>query len=495
MSSRWIQLGTLSLLITPGTWLMAQTPKVDRDNGLLPPVVQVMAKEPIEEDEIVVELIKAMPKTREQMKITSNGEFKTIKVKREKMDEPIHMTVTEPGKAADMPVEMKVEKAEKPVDRKAEKHELKTEKVVPVRRDEPLAFLPLEKQQALPVVQTPTQPSPLRPTTPARLPDEHLSKVVKVPVRENAYGDWKMPEMQWPDWMISHTGVPTDSIEFLPPSLSESNVGWIDSALIGNQVRFRYDARWKNPTPDRAEFFVGRSKQYFDGFEISGRGFSVPESNIDMFEGTTYVEYAFTPRLSGFMEMPVRYIRPTENPSAIGGGDFNLGFKLAYFAMPDQVQTFQLRLIFPTGSESRGLGTGHSVIEPSLLLWQKLSQDFTLESELRNWIPVGGLNYSGFTLRYALGLSYDMYRGESISIKPVTELIGWSTLRGLQSDFIDSLPTFQTTSSAVGTVIESAWGVRGTVYGNCDYYAGYSFALTTPTWFEHNLRAELRWRF
>jgi len=484
MSSRWIQLGTLSLLIAPGTWLMAQTPKADSGSGLLPPVVQVMAKEPIEEDEIVVELIKAMPKTREQMKIKGDGEFKTIKVKREKMDEPISISDTEPGKAA-----------EKAVEKKVEKTAVKTEKVIPVRRDEPLNFLPQEKQQALPVTQVPAPASPLAPTAPSRIPDELVPKVIKVPVRENAYGDWKMPEMQWPDWMTSHEGVPNHSIEFLPPSLAESNVGWIDSALIGNQVRFRYDARWKNPTPDRAEFFVGRSKQYFDGFEINGRGFAVPESNIDMFEGTTYVEYAFTPRLSGFMEMPVRYIRPTENPTAIGGGDFNLGFKLAYFAMPDQVQTFQLRLIFPTGSESRGLGTGHSVIEPSLLLWQKLSQDFTLESEIRNWIPVGGLNYSGYTLRYALGLSYDMYRGDSFSIKPVTELIGWSTLRGLQSDFINSLPTFQTTSSAVGTVIESAWGVRGTVYGNCDYYAGYSFALTTPTWFEHNLRAELRWRF
>lgn len=488
MSSRWIQLGTLTLLIAPDTWLMAQAPKTDSGSGLLPPVVQVMAKEPIEEDEIVVELIKAMPRTREQMKITSNGEFKTIKVKREKMDEPITMTETEPGKAAEKTVEKTVEK-------KVEKTVEKPEKIVPVRRDEPLTFLPQEKQQALPVTQVPAQSSPLAPTTPARLPDELAPKLVKVPVREKAYGDWQMPEMQWPDWMNSHTGVPNDSIEFLPPSLSESNVGWIDSALIGNQVRLRYDARWKNPTPDRAEFFVGRSKQYFDGFEINGRGFAVPESNIDMFEGTTYVEWAFTPRLSGFMEMPVRYIRPTENPTAIGGGDFNLGFKLAYFAMPDQVQTFQLRLIFPTGSESRGLGTGHSVIEPSLLLWQKLSQDFTLESEIRSWIPVGGLNYSGFTLRYGLGLSYDLYRAENISIKPVTELIGWSTLRGLQSDFIDSLPTFQTTSSAIGTVMESAWGVRGTVYGNCDYYAGYSFALTTPTWFEHNLRAELRWRF
>lgn len=472
MSLSWIQLGILSLLIAPGTGVLAQAPKAHRDGGLMPPVIQVMAKEPIDEEEITVEVIKAMPKTREQMKPKGDGEFRTIKIKRDKTDEPISMTTTEPGK---------------PV--------AKTENLMTVRRDEPLNFMPKATQQPLPIVQVPAPTLPAAPVAPARLQEERPTKLVKVNVRESAYGDFAMPEMQWPDWMSSPAGVPTDSIEFLPPSLAESNVGWIDPALIGNQVRFRYDARWKNPTPDRAEFITARNKQYFDGFEISGRGFSVPESNIDMFEGVTYVEWAFTPRISAFMEMPVRYIRPDENPKAIGGGDFNLGAKIAYFSMPDQVQTFQLRLIFPTGSDGKGLGTGHTVIEPSLLLWQKLSERFTLESELRNWIPVGGLNYSGYTLRYALGLSYDLYRGDSISVKPVAELIGWSTLRGLQSDFINSLPTFQTTSSAQGTVIESAWGLRGTVFGNCDYYAGYSFALTTPTWFEHNLRAELRWRY
>ncbi len=475
MSSRWLQLGTLSLLIAPGTWVFAQAPKADRDGGLLPPVIQVMAKEPIEEEEITVELIKAMPKVREQVKKAEDSNFKVIKIKRDKTDEPISITSSEPARVVE----------------KTEKHD----KVVAARRDEPLNFVPIEKQQALPTLQTPPQAAPVAAAAPAKLMEERPTRLVKVPVRENAYGDWSMPEMQWPDWFSSKPCTVADGEDFKIPGLGESNVGWIDSALIGNQVRFRYDARWHNRTPDRAEFITGRNKQFFDGFEISGRGFEVPESNIDMFEGITYVEWAFTPRISAFMEMPVRYIRPNENPTAFGGGDFNMGFKFAYFALPDQVQTFQLRLIFPTGSDGHGLGTGHTVIEPSLLLWQKLSENFTLESELRNWIPVGGLNYSGYTLRYALGLSYDLYQGESFSVKPVTELIGWSTLRGQQSDFIDTLPTSQVTSSAQSTVIESAWGLRGTVWGNCDYYTGFSYALTSTTWFQYNLRAELRWRY
>lgn len=482
MSLRWRHLGLLSVFVIWGNQANAQAPRAERDGGLLPPVVQVVAKEPIDEEEITVELIKVMPKTREEKVKNDLGEnFKVIKIKREKTDEPISISSEEVAKPA--PAKAVEKSAEKP-----------TEKIVKVRRDEPLNFLPAEKQKALPTSTTGSTPTATL-TAPGVIVEERAPRVIKVPVREPVMSDWTLPELSWPASLTPSCRLASDACDSAMPTLADSNVGWIDSALIGTQARLRYDARWRNPHPDRAEFFVGRSKQYFDGFDISGRGFEVPESNIDMFEGTGYFEWAFTQRFSSFVELPLRYIRPTENPTAIGLSDLSFGFKLAYFMMPEQVQTFQLRFTFPTASDGKGLGTGHSVIEPSLLLWQKLSEKWTLESELRNWIPVGGTNHAGFTLRYAFGFSYDMYQSETVSVKPVTELIFWSTLRGYESEFIDSLPTFQSTEDARGTVIESAWGLRGTVWGNCDWYAGYSFAVTDTTWFRHNIRAELRWRF
>src|SRR5439155_1395719 len=132
------------------------------------------------------------------------------------------------------------------------------------------------------------------------------------------------------------------------------------------------------------------------------------------------------------------------------------------------------RIYTPTGATENGLGVGHATIEPGLLLWQKLAENWTLESEIRDWIPVGGLNYAGNTLRYALGLSYDLYANDAWTIKPVGEIIGWSILRGKESLFINSLPTFQSTHDAQGTVIESALGVRGAWKTDCDWYLGYS---------------------
>lgn len=486
MTLRWVQLGTLTMLLIPGTGAQAQSSKADRDGGLMPPVIQVMAREPIDEEEITVELIKAMPRTRDEMKgkIDLGENFKVIKIKRDKTDEPISMTSEASASVMEKkPAQVTEKKADKPAD-----------KIIKVRRDEPLNFLPAEKQKSLPS-SVPVSSSP----APGLISDERPTRTVKTPVRESAHiGDLSdlVPSLSWPGSTTNTTStLSCDNCELVFPTLADSNVGWIDSAIVGTQARLRYDARWRNPTPDRAEFYVARSKQYFDGTDISGRGFSIPESNIDLFDVAAYFEWAMSDRFSVFYEMPIRYIRPTENNTAIGVGDINFGFKFAYFMMPEQVQTFQLRLIMPTGQTELGLGTGHVTIEPSLLLWQKLSDNFTLESELRNWIPVGGTNYAGYTLRYAMGLSYNWYQSETMSIKPVTELIGWSTLRGYQSEFIDSLPTFQSTQDARGTVIESAWGLRGTIWGNCDWYTGYSFAVTSTTWFENNFRAELRWRF
>nr|HMP16995.1 hypothetical protein [Gemmatales bacterium] len=354
-------------------------------------------------------------------------------------------------------------------------------------KEEKLTFLPVEKQKALPDGKA---------SSPVVVMEEKLPRVVKVPVREIPPHDWSLPELSWPEaWTPGSDILGSDTCFEALPTLADSNVGFIDSAIPGTQVRFRYDYRLNNRTPDRAEYWTARNKQYFDGFDISGRGFSIPERSIDLMEWTPYVEWAFNQRVSAFLEFPIRYVKPNENPEAFGGSDLNFGVKIAYFMMPEQIQTFQLRLWVPTGSSDAGLGRGLSALEPSFLLWQKLTDRLTLESEFRNWIPIDGTNHAGYTLRYGAGLSYDLVQGDTWSLRPVLELTGWTILRGFESQFIDSVPTFQSTESAQGTIFELAPGCRGTVMGNCDWYLGYAFNITSKSWFEDNLRFELRWRF
>src|SRR5438874_12373343 len=43
------------------------------------------------------------------------------------------------------------------------------------------------------------------------------------------------------------------------PTVSNSTVGYIDNAIPGNVVRFRYDSAYNNNSPSRGEFFYART--------------------------------------------------------------------------------------------------------------------------------------------------------------------------------------------------------------------------------------------
>lgn len=496
MSSRWLHLGSISflcsgLIAAPAS---GQSPRSERDGGLLPPVVQVVSKQPLDdEEEIMVEVIKTMPRLKTETKEEKKEEnFKLIKVKKELTEEKLVVTAKNKPATTSPADTSTVRRTSSTADTSAARKLTETKPAVASHRADPetagarvfhsdKALLPEEKSVTLfkmPTFSWYAASKPAEEQTPAA----DVEPFKGVPSGQELHG--------------ADTAVHFDvHEEFSPPSLFASNVGWIDSALIGTQLRMRYDARINNTTPDRAEYYTARNMQFFNGTNISGRGFPIPERKIDMQEATTYGEYAFSNRWSVFFEVPVRFMNPDQNPAASGFGDLNTGFKVAYFAEPEQVQSFQLRIYMPTGTTENGLGVGHATIEPGLLLWQKLSDNWLLESEIRDWIPLNGLNYAGNTLRYSLGLSYDAYSNESWSIKPVAELLGWSILRGKESRFINSLPTFQSTHDAQGTILESAFGVRGGWKEDCDWYLGYSIPLTGKSWFEHNLRLELRWHF
>src|SRR5207249_3391371 len=112
------------------------------------------------------------------------------------------------------------------------------------------------------------------------------------------------------------------------------------------------------------------------------------EKNVDYQELSAYLEVAATERLSGFVEIPSRFINPEVNINAGGLGDINAGFKWAFVARDDQVLTFQLRTFAPSGDAHHGLGNDHVSLEPALLIFQRLGDRLLLQGELRDWIPI-----------------------------------------------------------------------------------------------------------
>ncbi|HEV3260668.1 MAG TPA: hypothetical protein VG013_27690 [Gemmataceae bacterium] len=323
---------------------------------------------------------------------------------------------------------------------------------------------------------------------------------------------------------------------------AESSVGYIDSAIPVTQFRQRYDAGFDMNRPDRAEFFYAEWHELSfhphgiqgDGvfFDPKARGPDVLPGKLNYQEASSYVEIAYNNRLSGFVELPVRFVdfdnlqEDPDHERKPGGGFFpeprgentgsphtNLaglsdivaGFKAALLADPNQYVTFQFRTYIPTGDPSRGLGTGHVSLEPGLLLYERLTDRLTLEGQFRDWIPVDGGKAAGNILIYGLGVGYDVYHCDNFRVTPIVEFVGWTVLNGFESFFglVSStpppgivVPTSHGVEDASGdTIVNAKFGVRTYFNEHSDVYVGYGQALTGDRWYRDIARVEYRLRF
>jgi hypothetical protein len=268
------------------------------------------------------------------------------------------------------------------------------------------------------------------------------------------------------------------------PSTRDSSVGYIDSAIPGDQFRLRVDAAQNDDRPNRAEFF------YAQGHPL-GPGLPQPDPRVNYEDATQYLEVAASERLSAFVELAQRFLQPEVNAAHNGLGDMNAGFKYAFLYSSDLVTTFQLRTYIPTGDATRGLGTNHVSLEPALLVYKPLSERLGFEGEFRTWVPVGGTDFAGDVVRYGLGLHYDLYQTENTHILPVVEFIGWTVLGGKETVVEPTgVPIVQ--SAAGATIFDIKVGVHVKIATWGDLYTGYGRTVTGSRWYEDIYRAELR---
>lgn len=284
-----------------------------------------------------------------------------------------------------------------------------------------------------------------------------------------------------------------------PPFVtSDTNVGYIDSAIPATQVRLRFDAAFDNPTPDRSEFLYRASTA------ATGAPISPAEPRVDYQDVTTYLEWAFTPLWSVFFEAPFRMINPELNANNAGFGDLRLGVKGVLWMDQRQLLSGQLRTFVPTGDADKLLGTEHSSVEPALLYARRLSDLTMLESELRVWVPIDGTTipegeFAGPIVRYGIGLGHDLFyeadhchrKTERLTL--VTEFVGWTVLDGFAT--VPANPTMARLIDADGdTIINGKCGLRWTD-AERSLYLGYGRALTGDVWYRDIVRAEYAIRF
>jgi hypothetical protein len=300
---------------------------------------------------------------------------------------------------------------------------------------------------------------------------------------------------------------------------ASGTVGYIDSAIPITRFRFRFDAAYNNNRPDRAEFFYPKGQSGVGG-GVGGKGIGVGGgggkgtggggaqgigggskglsalSPVDYQDIGAYLEWAPAGSFSCFVELPVRFLNPDTDNNTAGLADMNAGFKWAFLNCPDRVAAFQLRTYAPTGDGFRGLGNEHVSLEPALLLYERLSDQLTLEAEFRDWIPIGGSDFQGNVIRYGVGCSYLAYQDWRCYVSPVVELVGWTVLSGSETVPLETNPLAGRTESASGdTIVNVKFGTRLGFGAYSDLYIGYGRALTGEVWYKDILRVEYRWSF
>lgn len=279
-----------------------------------------------------------------------------------------------------------------------------------------------------------------------------------------------------------------------------SAVGYIDPALPLTCFRLRVDASYFNNRPDRAEFFYAKCGCFkIAGLDPNAPGPPLSETRVDYQDIRSYLEYAFDPRLSAFVELPVRFLNPEINANAAGYADMDAGVKYAVQYSDSQITTLQLRTYIPTGDAFKGLGTNHVSIEPAVLVYRQLLDRVAFEGELRDWIPVGGTDFQGNILRYGTGFSYQAYERGDVRIAPVAEFVGWTVFNGKEFLF----PEGVIKEAGGDTIINAKFGVRSgigrladtNIRNRAEVYVGYGRALTGTVWYKDTMRFEFRLNF
>ncbi|MEO8270088.1 MAG: hypothetical protein ABI557_10220 [Aureliella sp.] len=271
---------------------------------------------------------------------------------------------------------------------------------------------------------------------------------------------------------------------------------YIDNAVISNMFRYRFDAAYDNPLPDRAEFFYGQC----GCFGGNAPGPLQPERSVDYQEYTPYLEKALSPGFSLFAEAPVRFINPDINDNTGGLGDINFGFKGSLYHSDSQFLTAQLRVYAPTGDADRGLGTGHASLEPGVLYLGRVNDRLITQGEFRVWVPLSdsqfqGRNFAGTVLRAGYGGGYDVLNLDTSSqrrrLTATFETVAWYVTSGLAFGGVDNPVVLNAKND---TIVNLKSGLRYTA-GRQSIASTYGFAVTGDRWYSDIMRLEYRYAF
>jgi hypothetical protein len=255
-----------------------------------------------------------------------------------------------------------------------------------------------------------------------------------------------------------------------------------DSPRPVTQTRIRWDSAFRYTFPDTAEYFWGRTG-------TGNKGPANASPSLKYNDLTLYQEIA-AKGASAFVEMVYRSIDPVGNPGAAGFGDMNVGVKTVLLDRELVLVSMQMRTFIPSGNFTTGLGTGHVALEPSLLSALRVTPTTYLQTQLAEWIPLGGTSgFEGSTFHYHFSLNQNLCHHDYVNVVGTLELNGFS----FRGQFTDPDTGLATPLSGFNYV-NIGPGIRVQFCEQVDIGVGMAFGLT-----HHGpaqiYRTELRMRF
>jgi hypothetical protein len=252
-------------------------------------------------------------------------------------------------------------------------------------------------------------------------------------------------------------------------------------------MMLRYDAGMNFTMPDRNEYFWARTG-------TGGKGPPAVESRLNYQELKLYTE-AGNGGFSAIFEMPYRVVDPTVNPYDAGWADLMIGTKALLVDCELMQIAFEFKTFIPTGSSRQGFGTGHVSLEPSLLGTLKIAPKTYLQTQISEWIPIGGDNdFAGCILHYHASLNHVLCCKGAFQLVGTSEFFGYTFQDGLTHN-----PPGVGLPDVVKSSGESIWYVGpGLRLFYCDKYDvgfGAAFSVSDDHFADQLYRLEFRYRF
>jgi hypothetical protein len=215
---------------------------------------------------------------------------------------------------------------------------------------------------------------------------------------------------------------------------------------------------------------------------------------VDISELSQYTEVA-TGNLGVTVQTTYRAVDPTDDVSARSAGfsDIILGTKTLLVDSELLMISLQFRTYLPTGNFSKGLGTGHVSLEPSIIIGLNTSRRSYLQAQVAQWIPIAGdPAYSGGILRHNLSFNYVLWKPiEDVQLIGNWEWNGFSFQDGAYTHPVRG--AFQRASHSFA--FQTGPGFRLFLGDKIDFGSSHMIGLGDKRMSAYQMRLELRVRY